>query len=543
VTTGVVRDAGDAGLLLQLGTTIDAAINQRVRAIAEAFRQQAWTGVRDVVPTYHSVAVHFDPGVADREALRGALTTLVDTAAVTESGRRIEVPVAYGDTFGPDLDAVAQFAGMSARDVIRLHSEREYRVFMLGFTPGFPYMGSVDVAIAAPRHATPRVRVEQGSVGIAGTQTGIYPSASPGGWQIIGRTGLALFDPSREEPALFAPGDCVKFVETGGLHPPARRSHDSPPPASPTLTVITPGLFTTIQDSGRWGYQASGVPVAGAMDVAALRAANTAVGNAADAAALEITLLGPDLRVERRCTIAVSGAALSATVDGRALANETPTVCDAGSRVRFGARRAGGRAYLAVEGGIAAPLVLGSRSTCVRAALGGLDGRALRAGDRLATGDHRAGGSQAPGMSAHGHGDIPSLCSDATTLRVMRGPQDEWFDDAAFARLEASLFTVRPDSDRMGFRLQGSEPIARRSNDEMISDAAFTGAVQVPPSGHPILLMADRPTTGGYPQIAVVISADVPRAGQLVPGDTVRFAFCSLAEAQAAWRNAGGARL
>jgi antagonist of KipI len=277
------------------------------------------------------------------------------------------------------------------------------------------------------------------------------------------------------------------------------------------------------------------------MDTAALRAANIAVGNVADAAALEVTLLGPEVRVERSCAIAVSGADLSATVDGRALPRDTPIVCDAGSHVRFGARLVGGRAYLAVEGGIAAPVVLGSRSTCVRAALGGVDGRALRAGDRLATGDARAEGGQSRSMLRNGATGAAPSATDATTLRVMRGPQEEWFDDQAFARFAATRFTVRPDSDRMGFRLQGSEPIARRSDDEMISDAAFTGAVQVPPSGQPILLMADRPTTGGYPQIAIVISADLPRAGQLVPGDAVRFAFCSLAEAQAAWRDAGGA--
>lgn len=537
----VVRDAGDAGLLLRLGTTIDAAINERVRAVAEALRRMAVRGVRDVVPTYHSVAVHFDPAVADREALRSWLTRLVDEAAATGRERRIDVPVVYGGESGPDLVAVAQFAGMSDRDVIRLHSEREYRVFMLGFTPGFPYMGSVDAAIAAPRHATPRVRVEQGSVGIAGIQTGIYPSASPGGWQIIGRTNLALFDASREHPALFAPGDRVRFVAADDLDMSVSRSPDSPPPAEATLTIVKPGLFTTVQDSGRWGHQASGVPVAGAMDTSALRAANIAVGNVADAAALEVTLLGPDVRIERRCSIAVSGADLSATIDGRALPRDTPIVCDAGNHVRFGARRVGGRAYLAVEGGIATPLVLGSRSTCVRAALGGVDGRALRAGDRLATGDSRAGALQVRTVSRDRRPSAAPLATDATTLRVMRGPQEEWFDDRALARFEASRFTVRPDSDRMGFRLQGSEPISRRSDDEMISDAAFTGAVQVPPSGQPILLMADRPTTGGYPQIAIVIAADLPRAGQLVPGDAVRFAFCSLSEAQAAWRDAGGA--
>jgi KipI family sensor histidine kinase inhibitor len=535
--SGLVRDAGDAGLLLRLGSTIDLAVNARALGIAEAFRRHRFDGVRDVIATYHSVAVHFDPRTANRDALKAALEATAVTTAPHTGGALIEVPVAYGGEHGPDLDAVAAFAGRSPREVIDIHRASEYRVFMLGFMPGFPYMGTVDARIAAPRRDTPRVRVVEGSVGIAGAQTGIYPFTSPGGWQLIGRTQLQLFDIARPQPAIIVAGDRVRFVESHrGAEDRTARPAIAPAPGRPSITVIRPGLFTTIQDEGRWGHQSSGVPVAGAMDQASIWAANAAVGNDRGAAAFEVTLLGPELRCEQSCVAAIAGADLGANVDGRPMPLGMAVTCAAGSRIGFTGPRRGGRAYLAVQGGVDVPPVLGSRSTHVRSVMGGFDGRPLRAGDLLSVGD--GGSSRGPAHVSVGRDSDSSAVGrsgkEPVRLRVMRGPQDEWFGDDAFERLESCDFTVQPDSDRMGFRLKGAVRIPRMSNEEMISDAAFAGAVQIPSSGDPILLMADRPTTGGYPQMAVVISADLPRAGQLVPGDTVRFSFCSWLEARAA---------
>jgi KipI family sensor histidine kinase inhibitor len=532
---GRVREAGDAGLLLQLGTTIDATVNARAVGIADALRRRQMRGVRDVVATYCSVAVHFDPRAVDREAMKAELEEMAVAIGPFEGGADLEVPVVYGGESGPDLEALAATAALPVREVVALHTAKTYRVFMLGFMPGFPYMGVVDARIAASRRATPRLRVERGSVGIAGIQTGIYPVASPGGWQIVGRSNLTLFDVSRPQPALFTAGDRVRFVAVDRLDAPPFSGRHLSPPTNPLITVVRPGLFTTIQDEGRWGQQSSGVPVAGAMDIDSLHAANVAVGNEPGAAALEATLIGPHLRFERPCALAIAGADLGATVDGRSLAPGERAPCREGSQLRFSGRRLGGRAYLAVEGGIAAPVVLGSRSTHVRAAMGGLDGRPLRAGDRLTSGEGHAS-PRGDGLTPRDTDATPGagVPQSPTMLRVLRGPQDDWFDEEAFGHLESHPFTVQPDSDRMGFRLAAEIRIRRRSDEEMISDAAFTGAIQVPPSGHPILLMADRPTTGGYPQIAVVISADLPRAGQLVPGDTVRFSFCSWSDARAA---------
>jgi antagonist of KipI len=301
------------------------------------------------------------------------------------------------------------------------------------------------------------------------------------------------------------------FSRTGEL----RLKTDTTFTAGPTqraITVVSPGLFTTVQDRGRWGHQASGVPVAGPMDIVSHDAANGALGNDVNAATLEVTLGGPELRVEDDAWVVVTGADLSATLDGSSLAAGEPRLARAGSVVRFGERRRGARAYLAVDGGIATPVVLGSRSTHVT---GGL-GRALKAGDRLAL-SPQSQGSRRPGLPA-------ALPAGGARLRLRRGPQCDRASEETFEVLQRSRFAVGSHSNRMAYRLTGPRlPLLPAG--EMISDATFIGAIQVPPSGEPILLMADRQTTGGYPQVATLVAADVPLAGQLAPGDWIEFAL------------------
>lgn len=205
---------GDACTAVQFGNAIDPAVNARCVAIASAIERLSLTGVRDIVPTYNAVTVHFDPLHIDRRMLNAELERAArhDASAVEVDAPTIEVAVRYGGDEGPDLRGVAQFAKCSEDEVVRRHTAVTYRVYMLGFLPGFAYMGTVDRRIAMPRLDTPRLRVPSGSVGIAGEQTGIYPFESPGGWRIIGRTSMVPFDASRQEPCLFKAGDRVKFV-------------------------------------------------------------------------------------------------------------------------------------------------------------------------------------------------------------------------------------------------------------------------------------------------------------------------------------------
>ena len=204
--------AGDSALVVEFADRIDPLVNAQAIALADALERSPIRGVRDVVPTYRSVTIYFDPLRTDRDALIRRLERETGEAAPVSSSRPpVRIPVCYGGVFGPDLGTVARFAGLTEADVIASQSSAGYRVFMLGFVPGFAYMGSVDPRIAAARRDEPRTRVPRGSVGIAGGQTGVYPTDSPGGWQLIGRTPVAVFDLGRPDPCAFRPGDQVIF--------------------------------------------------------------------------------------------------------------------------------------------------------------------------------------------------------------------------------------------------------------------------------------------------------------------------------------------
>ena len=205
-------------LLVELEPAIDPVVNERAILLASRLHGRNARGVRDIVPGYCTLGVHFDPLQTDLAALEQAIEReLAGLASLEAVAARpvVEIPVSYGGEYGPDLEAVAAHAGCSTAEVVRRHSERTYRVYMLGFVPGFAYMGRVDPSIAAPRHRVPRERVRAGSVGIAGLQTGVYPVESPGGWQLIGHTTTAMFDPRRDKPSLLAAGDLVRFVPAG----------------------------------------------------------------------------------------------------------------------------------------------------------------------------------------------------------------------------------------------------------------------------------------------------------------------------------------
>ena len=210
-----IRECGESMLLVEFERAIDPVINERAILLADRLRARAARGVRDVAPGYCTIGVHFDPLQTDLAALEHAIETeyaAIETLDSIVERRPIEIPVSYGGEDGPDLAAVARHAGCAESDVIARHSQRTYRVYMLGFVPGFSYMGRVDPSIAAPRHRVPRERVPAGSVGIAGGQTGVYPVESPGGWQLIGKTRTVMFDANRARPSLLAAGDFVRFV-------------------------------------------------------------------------------------------------------------------------------------------------------------------------------------------------------------------------------------------------------------------------------------------------------------------------------------------
>lgn len=496
----------------------------RVRAIAEAVAATQLPGVEEIVasPGRVTVAMELAAG-GDMAALANLLTTIASQAASTGdyAATTHEIPVAYD---GPDREDVCGAHGIDRRRLIALHTEPEYVVEAIGFLPGFGYLAGLPESLATPRRATPRRRVPAGAVGIGGGQTGVYPFPSPGGWNLIGRSSVSLFDVMRSQPSLLAVGDRVRFVEAN-LPPEDGEPSASPPsepvPHAPAITVVQPGLFTTVQDLGRRGYRATGVPLSGAADSVSLRLANLLVGNPEDAAGIECTLLGPTLRFDRDATVALVGASFPGL-----LANRAVRVA-AGTEITLGHATLGCRGSLAVAGGIDLPLVLGSRSTLVTAGFGGHAGRPLKAGDRLAVGKPH-GRSRVIEAVPRSLVTVRRPC----VLRVIPGEQAALAGAAIWSR----PFRASSQSDRMGLRLDG-EPVAGASHDgSMASVAVFPGTVQLPPDGRPIILLADAQTIGGYPVVGQVIEADLPLAAQLRPGEEVRLQATTVQEAREALR-------
>lgn len=536
---------GESGLVAQLGEGIDPELNARVHRLAAALRRDPPAGMVETVPSYRSLLVLFDPLRITRVELEEVIVQRAaeDSAtAPAPTGRLVRVPVCYGGEFGPDLGFVADHAGISGQEAIALHSGRDYPVYLLGFLPGFPYLGGLPERIAAPRLETPRTRVEAGSVGIAGSQTGIYPVASPGGWRIIGRTPLRLFAPGREEPFLAAAGDRIRFEPVdraefdriaSSLEKPADPASTGPvpEPGGRTLEVLRPGLLTTVQDRGRHGFLAYGVTVSGTMDQRAAGVANILAGNEPDAALLEMTLLGGAFRFPMGAYVAVCGAEMNVTLNGVPIRNWSGFAVPPGGELCFGHAASGCRSYLAVRGGIAVAPVLGSRSTLLRSGLGGHMGRQLRSGDRLPLGEAPEGNHGPRLLSRRLVPEYP----EEIRLRVLPGPQDDLFSNDGIETFFSSVYTVTPRNDRMGYRLDGPR-IRHGAGADIVSDALCAGAVQVPGDGLPLVMGADHQTTGGYAKIGAVIGPDLWRLAQARQGTRIRFARCRDEAAVAALR-------
>ncbi len=561
--------AGDRGLVVEFGTQVDVAINNQVRALALTLEAAQIPGLLEVVPTYRSLGVQYDPARIDVKELRARIGRALETLdpAQLPPPQVVRVPTCYGGEFGPDLPFVVEHSGLSEAEVIALHSQTPYHVHMIGFTAGFAYLGGLPETLHTPRLPSPRTKTPRGAVGIGGSQTGAYSAETPGGWRLIGRTPVPLFDPLREPPTPMLPGDTVRFdpisreeydrlereyqkaagsgqraerqlgdQATGQLgkpESPSRPVAQSPFTSREALEILRAGLLTTVQDRGRIGCQKFGVTMSGAMDEVALRVGNLLVGNPQGSAGLEISFLGPRIRFRVDVVLALTGAEMDVDLDGRPVPWYEAFLVHAGQILDIRHCRRGMRAYLAVGGGIDVPLRLGSRSTSLAAGFGGLEGRPLRDGDLLLVGP-------AVGPAPRWEGrTVPRSWRPAfgspQTVRMVFGPQDDAFTEAGRRTFLETTYEVSPSSDRMGCRLEGPA-IEHIGPADIISDWIPLGGVQVPGNGKPIVLLADRQTTGGYTKIATVIGPDIPKIAQLRPGEGVRFQAVSVAEAQAAAR-------
>lgn len=303
--------------------------------------------------------------------------------------------------------------------------------------------------------------------------------------------------------------------------------------STPTLKVVQPGMLSTIQDRGRYGYQRYGMPTAGAMDTFALRAANALLGNDDNAACIEATVLGPRIEILSDTTIAITGANVSPRLNSEPIPMWQSVAASKGSRLEFRGPKDGMRGYLAVSGGIDVQEVMGSRATYMKAAIGGLEGRPLRAGDIL---NAHEDSTEAPNAVRNIPPDAIPRYGSAHELRVVLGPQQAAFTQAGIDTFLSETYTVSIHSDRMGYRLDG-EPVEHADGPDVISDGTPLGTIQVPGDGQPIILLSDRGTTGGYTKIATVISTDLSKVAQAMPGHTVKFRAVSVEEAQEAYRS------
>jgi KipI family sensor histidine kinase inhibitor len=438
---------------------------------------------------------------------------------------------------GEDLDDVAQMARMSPTEVIALLTTQPLAVSVLGFSPGFAFLSGLPQSLRAiPRRERPRPVVAAGSLALANGHAAVYPSASPGGWQLVGRTAAPLFSPHAAPHSLLAPGDRVQLVavapdEVAGPLPWSAPEWVPPDGMSQCFTVQAPGLRTVLQDGGRRGVASLGVPEAGPADPDSLALANRLVGNVPGAPALECLVQGPTLRVDTETLVAVVGARPEVRLDSQPMAIGRVVPVRRGQTLSIGTTDAGLHTYVARAGGFVGPEVLGSVSTDQ---LSGLGGGALRSGDVL------FGGTMTPPLGDHLSERVEAQRADGTLeLRVVAGPHAEWFSHDALTRLEAAAFRAEPQSNRVGLRLRAEsgaldlQPDLARQH-QLDSQGMVRGAVQLPPDGHPVVLRADHATHGGYPVLAVVIAADLGALGQCAPGDSVRLRVVTLPEAEEA---------
>lgn len=503
---------GDGGLVAEAGGLAGA------HGLARACAAAAWPGVEEVVVGARTVTVVVDPDRADLDALGAELAGLAVAPAPDGPTRTVTLPVAFD---GPDLAEVARWCGSDEPGLAGILAGSELTVAFVGFAPGFPYLVGLPPPLnRLPRRATPRPAVPAGSVAVGGGFAGVYPGPSPGGWHLLGRTPATLFDPAQPPYALLRAGDRVRLTPRAGL-PAATRSPSRPPlRAGGGLEVEDPGPCTLVEDAGRVGHAAIGVPRAGPADGERHVMANRLVGNPDDAAGLELTGRGPRLRARRPVHVAVVGGA-AVHVDGRPVRPGVVVPLAAGARLEVGAVTDGARAYLAVAGGVDLPPVLGSRASDV---LAGIGPGPLRRGDVLALGR--------PGRPrAVGHRWAP--LGGTTRLRAVAGP--DRFPAEALGHLVAGRWRVGAESNRVGLRLEPEDPAGRLAPPAtgVGSRGVVTGAVQVPPDGRPIVLGCDHATVGGYPVVATVVSADRALLGRLRPGDAVTFDLVD--QAGAAW--------
>lgn len=490
------------GIYVQFSKQLDPQANARLHALADRLLSNPIEGLTDLYPGYINLYIEFDAAKVERSRVRAWVQKHLQNLEAKPSGRKVEVPVRYD---GEDLPWIAEQTGLSVEEVIRLHSDHEYRVYTVGFVPGQPMLGTLNPKLYLPRRSTPRKRVPPNTLAMAVSQTCIYTLPTPGGWHWLGMVLEAVYDPHRAKPFLLEAGESVRFVPSHGPTPPEATALETLPaaPKLPVFRVEEPGLLDLIVDGGRFMAARFGMARSGPMDERSAQLASSVVGNSLDAPLLELTLKGPVLSVMRDCVIGFAGFGMTCLLNGLPVPAAQSVLVKAGERISFRSGSSGVRGYLAVAGGLESTAFMGSRSADIQ----GLIGRALKGGDTLGLLEER--------QVRVGYSARISHLPETIFIRLQAGPQAT---AEALEVLGSGAFTVT-SPNRMGVQLEGPKV----PGGELVSEASPMGGVQITTDGNPILLLNDRGRIGGYAKPATVDPRDLPLVAQLRPGQKIRF--------------------
>ena len=520
----------------------------------------------EIIPAARTLLIRFDPLLADENTLETKIAGLKLEKGQQKSGKLVEIPVVYD---GEDLDDVAALLKIDREEVIRRHTESHYQVAFCGFAPGFAYLTGGDPLFNVPRRASPRKSIPAGSVALAGKFGGVYPQPSPGGWQLIGRTNVKMFDLDRDPPSLLKPGDRVHFVDVtknysarpeGATNFSLSRndeagvtktgsgaeateigkttgigktgSHDnagiSVPEEPLTLKenavfkLVTTLMPVTFQDRGRLYQSSQGLSPSGALDQKAMANANRLVGNSLEQPVLEFTYGNARIKALQPSVIAFTGANLPITVKtakGTVFVFEknTPLAIDEGDEIILGRPLAGFRSYMALRGGFKVEPVLKSASFD---SLSNLGPKPLLGGDNIFIANNSA--LRPVLLSLDDPYSLPEA-GDKVVLDVVMGPRTDWFTEQSITMFLEKDWQVTAASNRIGIRLQSDAHLERSRSDELPSEGTVTGAIEVPANGEPVLFLRDRPVTGGYPVIANLVEDQIDLAAQIPIGAFIKF--------------------